>query len=60
MESEIEEKGIVEILGLKKEEEEISFFVKINGTECWVERSFLVRNYADEICKFYEERIVFE
>lgn len=60
LESEGEEKGEIEILGLKKEDDEISFYVKINGTDCWVERSFLVKNYADEICKFYEERIVFE
>ena len=59
LESEEEDKG-VEILGLKKENNAISFYVRMNGNEVWVERNFLVRNYADEICKFYEDRIVFD
>lgn len=59
LDSEMEEKS-VEILGLKKEANGISFYVKMNGEEVWVDRGFLVKNYADDICRFYEDRIVFE
>lgn len=50
----------LQILGMRKEEKGFSYYINENGTETWVDRRYLLENYPDELCTFYEERIVFE
>ena len=49
----------MEIMGMRRERNDFLYYIRENGEDQWVEREYLISKYPSDLCRFYEQRLIF-